>query len=76
MEWFSYFHSNFYQKPSTAPLDPLPSSTTMTKAERRAKQAELNKQIWQDACVAPICDFDSWLTSFRSLVKHQKIHFF
>lgn len=36
-------------KSSTAPLDPLPSSNTMTKAERRAKQAELNKQIWQDA---------------------------
>ncbi|MCJ1461529.1 hypothetical protein MMC07_000126 [Pseudocyphellaria aurata] len=36
-------------KSSTAPLDPLPSSTTLTKAERRARQAELNKQIWQDA---------------------------
>lgn len=69
-------HSIFYQKLSTAQLDPLPSSTTLTKAERRAKQAELNKQIWQDACVAPVRDFDLWLMSFWSLVRHQKTHFF
>ena len=69
-------HSYLYQKLSAAPPDPLPSSTTLTKAERRAKQAELNKQIWQDACVAPARHFDFWLMSLGSLVRHQKIHSF
>lgn len=41
--------SQLFQNSSAAALDPLPSSTKLTKAERRAKQAELNRKLWEDA---------------------------
>ena len=34
---------------STAKTEPAPSSTKISKAERRAKQAEFNRQLWEDA---------------------------
>ena len=34
---------------STAKPEPAPSSTKISKAERRAKQAEFNRQLWEDA---------------------------
>ena len=34
---------------STAKTEPAPSSTKVSKAERRAKQAEFNRQLWEDA---------------------------
>ncbi|KAL9135423.1 MAG: hypothetical protein Q9175_003395 [Cornicularia normoerica] len=34
---------------STAKIEPASSSTKSSKAERRAKQAELNRQLWKDA---------------------------
>lgn len=45
----AFSRSHLFQNSSTAPLDPLPSSTKLTKAERRAKQAELNRKLWEDA---------------------------
>ncbi len=33
----------------TAKTQPAPSSTKVSKAERRAKQAEFNRQLWEDA---------------------------
>lgn len=34
---------------STAKADPAPSTIKISKAERRAKQAEFNRQLWEDA---------------------------
>ena len=34
---------------STAKPEPAPSNTKISKAERRAKQAEFNRQLWEDA---------------------------
>ena len=34
---------------STAETKPAPSSTKISKAERRAKQAEFNRQLWENA---------------------------
>ena len=34
---------------STAKDEPAPSSTKISKAERRAKQAEFNRQLWENA---------------------------
>lgn len=34
---------------STAKTEPAKSSTKVSKAERRAKQAEFNRQLWEDA---------------------------
>ena len=34
---------------STAEAEPAPKSTKISKAERRAKQAEFNRQLWEDA---------------------------
>ncbi len=43
----------FQDSPASA-LDPLPSNIKLTKAERRAKQAELNRKLWEDAWVFSI----------------------
>lgn len=34
---------------STAKPEPAPNTTKISKAERRAKQAEFNRQLWEDA---------------------------
>ena len=47
----TFTRSQLIQNSSTAALDPLPSSTKLTKAERRANQAELNRKLWEDAWV-------------------------
>lgn len=47
--FIAFSRSQLFQNSSTAALDPLPSSTKLTKAERRAKQAELNRKLWEDA---------------------------
>ena len=38
------------QTTATTP-DPTPINKKLTKAERRAKQAEFNRQLWEDASV-------------------------
>lgn len=42
-DWIAKGHS------STTKSEPAPSSTKISKAERRAKQAEFNRQLWEDA---------------------------
>lgn len=39
------------QQTSAATPDPTPIKKKLTKAERRAKQAEFNRQLWEDASV-------------------------
>lgn len=59
MDWLSNLLKNrkmpdaweddWIAKPDTPKAQPAPSSTKISKAERRAKQAEFNRQLWEDA---------------------------
>ena len=37
------------QEPSTEDLEVAPTEVKLTKAERRARQAELNRKLWEEA---------------------------
>ena len=50
----SYGLTNKLHQSKPATPDPAPASTKLSKAERRAKQAEFNRQIWEDAYVYDI----------------------
>ena len=43
----AFINKKHQSKPTTP--DPVPTSTKLSKAERRAKQVEFNRQIWEDA---------------------------
>ena len=41
--------ANHSQQTSAVTPEPAPVSKKLSKAERRAKQAEFNRQLWEDA---------------------------
>ena len=47
----SDFPTHRIQQTSATTPDPTPINKKLTKAERRAKQAEFNRQLWEDASV-------------------------
>ena len=53
---------------STANSEPAPTNKKLTKAEKRARQAEFNRQIWADALADVSClPFETLLSSIAIL---------